>query len=49
MEPETRDEPVARDEPEPGDEQGCTVYGFYDQDLTHKVTKQQPKVSSYMV
>ncbi|GAA6065044.1 ras-related protein Rab-37, partial [Tachysurus ichikawai] len=36
MEPETRDEPVARDEPEPGDEQGCTVYGFYDQDLTHK-------------
>lgn len=37
MEPETRDEPEVRDEPEAGDEHGCTVYGLYDQDLTHKV------------
>ncbi|KAB5555796.1 hypothetical protein PHYPO_G00038230 [Pangasianodon hypophthalmus] len=36
MEPETREEPEARDEPEAGDEQSCTVYGLYDQDLTHK-------------
>lgn len=35
---QTAMEPETRDEPEAGDEQSCTVYGLYDQDLTHKVT-----------
>ncbi|KAI5607447.1 ras-related protein Rab-37-like [Silurus asotus] len=38
MEPETRREPEAREEPGAEDDQSCTVYGLYDQDLTHKVT-----------
>ncbi|KAF5895146.1 ras-related protein Rab-37-like [Clarias magur] len=33
---QTAMEPETRDEPEAGDEQSCTVYGLYDQDLTHK-------------
>lgn len=41
MEPETVGEPEVREELAAGEEQSCTVYGLYDQDLTHKVNHHQ--------